>query len=355
MRPLWPEPGFASPADLAACREMLRAGSRTFFAASLLLPQRVRDPAGALYAFCRLADDAVDLDGGRLDVLARLRERLSLAYEGRPRNLPVDRALADVLARFSIPPALPEALFEGFEWDARGRRYEDLAELRAYAARVAGTVGAMMAVLMGVRCQGLLARACDLGVAMQLSNIARDVGEDARAGRLYLPLAWLREVGIDPEVWPARPEFDARLGSVVERLLREAEVLYARADAGIAGLPPDCRPGIRAARLLYAGIGDEVGRAGHDSVSRRAVVPARRKGWLLLSAFLGPRRFESTAATAPPLDEVRLLVDAAAAAPLWSSEPDMAWWDLEQRVVRVLDLFERIARRQQGAGSRSGP
>ena len=151
MRPLWPEPGFASPADLAACREMLRAGSRTFFAASLLLPQRVRDPAGALYAFCRLADDAVDLDGGRLDVLARLRERLSLAYEGRPRNLPVDRALADVLARFSIPPALPEALFEGFEWDARGRRYEDLAELRAFerrnAARRLCTLGPLAVLL----------------------------------------------------------------------------------------------------------------------------------------------------------------------------------------------------------------
>ena len=209
----WPDLPLASAADHAACRQHLRAGSRSFHAAALLLPDAVRAPATALYAFCRVADDAVDLgtgdpgtgDPGGSGGLGGMRERLALAYAGRPLADPVDRAFADVVAEFAIPRALPEALFEGFAWDAAARRYEDLAALRAYAARVAGTVGAMMALLMGVRDPAVLARACDLGVAMQLSNIARDVAEDARAGRLYLPLAWLREGGIDPEAWLARP------------------------------------------------------------------------------------------------------------------------------------------------------
>ena len=98
-----------------------------------------------------------------------------------------------------IPRALPEALLEGFAWDAAGRRYETLDEVEHYAARVAGCVGAMMTLVMGRRDPAILARACDLGVAMQLTNICRDVGEDARAGRLYLPLAWLRDNGIDPD------------------------------------------------------------------------------------------------------------------------------------------------------------
>ena len=175
---------------------------------------------------------------------------------------------------FAIPRALPEALLEGIEWDSQGRRYEDLPALCAYAARVAGTVGAMMAILMGVRRPEDIARACDLGVAMQLTNIARDVGEDARAGRVYLPLTWLREAGIEPDDWLAKPHFNEALGSVVQRLLDAADALYARADSGIGRLPLACRPSIQAARQLYAEIGREVERAGLDSVSRRAVVPA---------------------------------------------------------------------------------
>ncbi|MBD0273222.1 MAG: phytoene/squalene synthase family protein, partial [Acetobacteraceae bacterium] len=286
-------------ADLAACRALLRGGSRSFHAASLLLPARVRAPATALYAFCRLADDAVDLDGGRPAAVARLRERLARAYEGRPLPIPADRAFAAVVSRHGIPRALPEALLEGLAWDAEGgRRYEDLPALEAYAARVAGSVGCMMAVLMGVRDRGALARACDLGVAMQLTNIARDVGEDARAGRLYLPQRWLREGGVDPDAWLARPAFDPALAAVVRRLLRAADELYHRAGAGIAALPAGCRPGIRAAGLLYAGIGREVERRGFDSVGARARVPGSRKAALLLRAAL-PRRSVRAAAAAP--------------------------------------------------------
>jgi phytoene synthase len=145
--------GCAEPSDLAACHALLRGGSRSFFAASLFLPRDVCEPAAALYAFCRLADDAVDVEGGGLGALARLRDRLDRAYAGRPLPLPGDRALADVARLFSMPRALPDALLEGFEWDARGRRYESLADLHGYAARVAGSVGAMMAMLMGAAIQ----------------------------------------------------------------------------------------------------------------------------------------------------------------------------------------------------------
>jgi phytoene synthase len=334
------------PADLAACRALLRGGSRTFFAASFLLPRRVRAPASALYAFCRLADDAVDLGAGGAGV-AGLRERLDRIYHGRPDALAADRAFADVVIAFDIPRALPEALLEGFEWDAAGRRYETLGELAAYAARVAGAVGAMMALVMGARSPDQVARACDLGVAMQLSNIARDVGEDARAGRLYLPLAWLREAGIDPDGWLARPAFTAALGGVVQRLLRAAEELYERAGYGVAALPLDCRPGINAARVLYAEIGREVGRRGFDSVARRAVVPGTRKARLLVRAIAasagGARR-----AGVPPLAETRFLVEAVAAAPRRADRPAaIPWWNLYDRIVWVIDLFERLERRQR--------
>src|ERR1700761_5286306 len=223
--------------DIAACRQLLRGGSRTFFAASLVLPRSISDPAIALYAFCRLADDAVDLDGGQVDAVDRLRDRLARAYAGKPLSSPADRAFADVVARFAIPRELPEALLEGLAWDAEGRRYETLDDLLDYAVRVAGAVGAMMSLLMWRRDPDVVARACDLGIAMQLTNIARDVGEDARAGRLYLPLSWMREAGLDPEAWLADPRFDSRIGGVVGRVLGVADMFYRRSISGIGALP----------------------------------------------------------------------------------------------------------------------
>ena len=191
--------------DLAACRAMLRADHAVLTRRRdcCLVPCAIRRSRCTRSAVSRtIRSTAIAGDAGGL---AWLRERLALVYAGQPIAQPADRALARIVARFGIPRALPEALLEGFAWDAEGRRYDDLAALRAYAVRVAGTVGAMMAVLMGVRDPARLAAAIDLGVAMQLSNIARDVGEDARAGRLYLPLRWLAEAGIDPELFLAAP------------------------------------------------------------------------------------------------------------------------------------------------------
>lgn len=194
-----------APDDMAACRAMIRTGSLSFHAASKLLSARVRDPALALYAFCRVADDEVDEGTDKDSAVLRLGERLDLIYRGTPRPQAPDRAFAAVVQAFDLPRALPEALLEGLAWDALGRRYQTLSGVLDYSARVAASVGAMMCVLMRVREADALARACDLGLAMQLTNIARDVGEDARAGRLFLPLDWLAEAGIDPEGFMADP------------------------------------------------------------------------------------------------------------------------------------------------------
>jgi 15-cis-phytoene synthase len=270
-----------------------------------------------------------------------------------PHDEPADRALAGVVARHAIPPALFDALLEGFSWDSQGRRYDSLDALHDYAARVAGTVGAMMALLMGARTPEALARACDLGVAMQLSNIARDVGEDARLGRLYLPRDWMREAGLDPDAWLARPEFSPALGAVVQRLLDAADALYRRVGAGIACLPLACRPGINAARFMYAEIGDEVARRGFDSVGSRAHVSARRKARLLLQAVLRVMPSAGHRA-APPLPANRFLVEAVIAAAPRAAAP--ASRGIVERIVWAFELFARLEQRDRmRAAGRSVP
>ncbi len=308
-------------ADTRACLRALRAGSRTFHAASLLLPSRMRAPAAAVYAFCREADDAVDEEPRDPAALGALSRRLTRVFSGQPGPSPVDRALAVVVAERGLPREPFEAMLEGFAWDERARGYDTIEDLRAYAARVAATVGAMMTALMGVRHAAVLARACDLGVAMQLTNVARDVGEDARRGRVYLPREWLDEAGIDPAELCAHPVHRPRLGFVVQRLVVEAETLYERSTPGLAMLPRDCRVAMRAASLLYRGIHAELARAGFDSVSRRAVVPGRRKVALALRALAalfwrdldpGSARGVARGAALPPLPETRFLVEAIA-------------------------------------------
>lgn len=351
-----PEPRPQSPwrivspdviADQSRCGAMIRTGSRSFHAASLLLPRRVREPAHVIYAFCRLADDAVDEEAegrsAQLDAVARLRGRLDRAYAGQPDDNPVDRALARVIRDHDMPRALPEALLEGLEWDAQGRRYADLGQLTAYAARVAGAVGAMIAVLMGARGEAELARACDLGVAMQFTNIARDVGTDARAGRVYLPTDWLVEAGLTPERLIAAPEPCPAIRALVARLLAEAERLYVRSEAGIARLPGDCAPAILAARRIYAEIGARIAAADHDSVTARAVVSGRRKLGLALGAVTAAPvlRWRGRACADPALAETQFLVAAAARADR-IGPGGVAW---------AIELFTQLAARDQMRGA----
>jgi len=361
--------------DLNACVDLMRGGSKTFFAASRLLPARMRTASIALYAFCRVADDLVDncASEGRSvqQSLTALRERLDAIYAGRPQALVEDRALAAVVQQHQLPRALLDALIEGFSWDAEARCYETLEDVHAYGARVAGSVGAMMCWLMGVRSEQALARACELGVAMQLTNIARDVGEDARNARLYLPRQWLREAGVDIEQWLTDPVCTPALKDVIERLLAEADRLYVQSTQGIAALPRDCRSAIMAARLIYAEIGEQLRRDGLNPVQYRAVVPTSRKLSLLASAWLqsswfAPATVSGSAASLPAIDylvghclaaaerfQVVALATATTAvrvpAPFTASRP------IGQRAEWMLDLFERqeVSRRQRAPAARS--
>lgn len=305
-------------ADLAACYAAIRTGSHSFHAASRLLPARLRDRAIVLYAFCRMADDAVDDSARKPAAVARLHARLDAAYSGQPCDAAADRAFARLLSEVDLPRALPDALIEGFAWDADARHYDDFSSLCGYCARVASSVGAMMCVLMDVRDPDRLARACDLGLAMQLTNIARDVGQDARAGRLYLPLSWLDRAGIDPDRIAQMNRATPELRAVVSGLLARAEEYYRRSEPGIAALPPSCRPAIMAARLVYGGIGGALAQMGHDSIRYRARSSRGQKlRWLALaglrSAAAGIMPLPATL-HAPATPETQFLVSAAARA-----------------------------------------
>jgi len=330
-------------AEDATCTEMLRGGSKSFFAASRLLAPAYREPATALYAFCRVADDAIDFAEDPHEALAGLCRRLDAIYAGEPFPAVADRSFAPVVERYGIPRVLPQALLEGFAWDAVGRRYETLDELLDYAARVAGTVGAMMALIMGARAPQTLARACELGLAMQLTNIARDVGEDARNGRVYLPLGWLREAGVDIEAWLADPQPLPAVRTVTARLLAEADRHYERAQTGIADLPRNCRPAMMAARLVYAEIGREVERRGCDSVSSRAVVSGRRKLGLLLRASLASAVAGRAAGPLPVPPSVRFLVESVTDQAPQAEAPQ----SFVERTVAVVQMFERVAVRDR--------
>jgi phytoene synthase len=258
----------------------------------------------------------VDEGQNKARAVIELQERLALVYAGQPRNAPEDRAFASVVEDFDMPAALPEALLEGLAWDAMEHRYASLSDLRSYCARVASAVGAMMCVLMRVRDADALARACDLGVAMQLTNIARDVGEDARAGRIYLPLDWIHAEGLDPQSVLSATQASPELRRMVKQLLSEAQALYARSEVGVAALPLNARTGIYAARYIYAAIGQAVTRNHYDSITHRGRTNRAQKMALLAKSSLRTTASlvmpKSPVLYARPLPEVQFLVDAVA-------------------------------------------
>ena len=307
--------------DRLACRAWIKEHSKSFFLSSLLLPGEVRQGAWALYAFCRRADDAVDEEVSRSEALGRvdgLRRRLESVYQfgADAQKHPIDRAFAQVTERYRIPRALPEALLAGMEMDARGVEYATEGDLLVYCFRVAATVGLMMTRIMGCAAEVAWLRAADLGVAMQLTNIARDVGEDARRGRVYLPAELLDEVGLDRRALLGAAQASPPIREAVRRLLARADAHYRSADLGIPLLPRSCRLAIASSRLIYARIGDAIAQNGHDSVTRRAHVSLLGKLGLVaratgaLFSTVTARQLESVGpadrALAPLLAEVGL-------------------------------------------------
>lgn len=256
--------------------------------ASRLLPSRMRDAVLVYYAYCRQSDDAIDESEHPRLALARLQQELKAIFSGQPAPDLVSRQLSRLVRSQGLSFAPFAGLLEGFAWDCEKKEYNSLEELEEYCARVAGTVGISMTEMMGPRDPSILARAADLGVAMQLTNIARDVGSDARAQRLYLPRSWMREAGQSPEQWLQAPSFSPEIAVFVQRLLQRANSLYQRCESGIAALPKDCRASIFAARLIYSDIGRVLKKQHWDSVSQRAYVRRPRKLVLLAQAWLFP-------------------------------------------------------------------
>jgi phytoene synthase len=263
-------------------RAVIRKHSRSFALAARLLSQTVRKRAELLYAWCRHADDAIDLATTPLAAvvaLNELRTEVESVYGGRPTRTPAGRMLAEVVADVRLPREYPDELLRGMEMDAAGTRYRTLDELLVYCHRVAGVVGLMMCHAMGVADDRATEHAAHLGVAMQLTNIARDVAEDWDRGRLYLPLDWL---GGEPPA--GQPLKDDLVAPAVARLLAEADRYYAFGDDGLPHLDRRCRLAVRVAREVYSRIGAEVRRRECRPSAGRAVTSTTTKLRVVASA-----------------------------------------------------------------------
>jgi phytoene synthase len=273
-------------------RSSIDRHSRSFALASRLLPPQVGQNAAIVYAWCRRADDAIDESSAESPgrALARLRSELDQLYAGGMPSEPLLAAFGRVLHDAHIPRQYPAELLAGMEMDVTGRRYERYADLLVYCYRVASTVGLMMCHLMGVSHVAALRHAAHLGLAMQLTNICRDVREDWQRGRLYLPLELLERHGVhglaerSGQPFPADAAPGCR-GAVAE-LLGVADRYYASSDAGLDYLSWRCALGVNAARRIYSAIGDELAQQRWDVCSPRAVVSTSRKLWSCAQAVV---------------------------------------------------------------------
>ncbi len=284
-----------------AARRSIARGSKSFAAASTLFARPVRERAWLLYSWCRACDDLADgQDHGHgmtlvADPLARL-ERLQVLTEaalaGTPQSDPAFEALRIVAAETGLPHGFARDHIAGFALDAAGWAPESEDDLLRYCYHVAGVVGCMMAVVMGVdpADEVTLDRACDLGLAFQLANIARDVGEDAGVGRCYLPRAWLAEAGIDPARLMA-PEYRPALVALVRRLTDRAEQFEAAARHGTPALPVRSAWAVLAAAAIYGDIGRKVARrGGHAWDERVSTSRGEKLGAALKAGWQAARR-----------------------------------------------------------------
>jgi phytoene synthase len=277
---------------IALSRELIQKGSKSFALAAKLLPRSIRYDAMMLYAWCRHCDDVIDdqvlgfaKEAASADSATKRLKLLHLqtmqALDGNATE-PVFVALGRVAQKHRIPERHPLELLRGFEMDVEGRVYETLDDTLDYCYHVAGVVGVMMAMIMGVRDTATLNRASDLGLAFQLTNIARDVVEDAKCGRIYLPREWLREAGV-PDGGLADLQNRQAVFQVTRRLVREADAYYRSALYGMRRLPLGAAVGIGAARRVYRDIGRVVINRGPNAWDGRAIVGKKRKAAAALS------------------------------------------------------------------------
>ncbi|MDR1935690.1 MAG: presqualene diphosphate synthase HpnD [Candidatus Accumulibacter sp.] len=263
------------------CQQKAAASGSSFYYSFLFLRPERRRAIMALYAFCREVDDVVDeCDDPRAaaDALAGWRGEIDELYAGRPRH-PVARALHAVLPRFRLPREHLLEIIDGMEMDLRQTRYPDFEALLPYCHRVAGVVGLLAAEIFGYAEPRTSGYAHDLGIAFQLTNIIRDVGEDARRGRVYLPMDEMRRFGV-----PTADLRDARHSENFRRLMEfqiaRAEGYYTQAMSQLPELDrKPQRPGLIMAAIYRTLLG-EIGRGGCRVLDRRASLTPARKLWL---------------------------------------------------------------------------
>lgn len=282
----------AAPGGVAACRQSIAHHSKSFALASRLLPGATADHAAIVYAWCRRADDAVDATppAARPQAVQRLRDELAAIYRGEPTGSPELDAFAAVVAGCAIPREYPDELLAGMQMDCTQATYATEDELLLYCHRVAGVVGLMMCHVMGITDAAARRHAAHLGIAMQLTNICRDVLEDWRLGRLYLPADLLARCGAGDLGarlgGPFPVEHKAAVGAAVAHTLRRADAFYRSGDRGLGALSWRCALAVRSARRIYAAIGRRVQLQDHDVTRGRAVVPTTTKFLLVGAALL---------------------------------------------------------------------
>lgn len=264
---------------VAFARRSIARGSTSFTTASRLFEKTARERAWLLYAWCRACDDIADGQdhGGTMALvsnphnnLARIRDLTDRVLSGETTGEPAFDCLAVVASECGLTRQMAHDVIEGFALDADDWRPQTEADLMLYCFHVAGAVGVMMAVVMGVRPDddAVLDRACDLGLAFQLANIARDVGEDASVGRCYLPQDWLKETGIANDAIMA-PQNRAALTAIVKRLCDASERYEASARIGSAQLPFRSRWAVLAAAGIYGDIARKVRAEGAHAFDQR--------------------------------------------------------------------------------------
>lgn len=278
---------------LAHSKRAIAKGASSFAMASRLFDRPLREDVRQLYAWCRYCDDEIDgQDHGqgmappaRPEQRARL-ERLRLltdaALSGEPVSEPAFAALQRVARKHSFRRDWPVALLDGFALDVQEHEFRYVEDTLDYCWRVAGVVGVMMAVMMGTRDDGALRRAQDLGIAFQLTNICRDLREDAAQGRIYLPRTALEAIG---GTTTPRDLEDVRRPAAAYHAVREllilAEAYYDSARVGLRALPFRAALAVAVARALYREIGRRILRGGPAALSTRMRVPTHAKAWLV--------------------------------------------------------------------------
>lgn len=275
-------------ASHAWCREITRHHAKSFYFASFPLPKEKRRAAYAVYALCRHADDLVDEAGPGVDLAGAVRELEStydaIVHAGR-RDWPFAAAFAESVHRFGLPREPFAELVEGVGRDQGRVRVRDWPELRDYCYHVASVVGLIMCPILGLRDPAGQAQAIDLGIAMQLTNIIRDVGEDLGRDRIYLPADELAAHGID-EDFLHRGQVDERWRDFLRGQIARAREYYQRGESGIPMLAADgSQLTVWLMRDIYADILAQVENIGYDTLNRRAFTPLTRKFSLALKAW----------------------------------------------------------------------